>query len=389
MRFLTLFKKTVVENLRDWKILSLTLTFAPFFVLLMHFYMASATKTFALVVVNRDQGAVSSSGVVFNSGQFLLEELKRVCYPDGSRVMEISFETDLAVARKKVQEKAADLAVEIPENFSGSLLAAKEGRPGTRALVRSIGDAGNPKYILAAAYCDYAAFSFAALFTGQHGPLDVQPETIGRSRSLDDFERYLPALLALSLMMLMFTAAASIIKEKDKGTLVRLQLSNMRIYEFIGAVSVSQLLIGLLALGLTLLSAMAIGYRTTGSLVDLLVVGALSSLAVVAISLLVAAWLRSIFDLMTVGCFPFFILMFFSGGMFPLPPLVIFRLGGRAIQVIDILPTTHSITAMSKILNEGVRLGGLGFEMAAMAALTALYFWAGMSLFRRRHLRAR
>jgi hypothetical protein len=32
MRVVSLFRKTMIENIRDWKILSLTLTFAPFFV---------------------------------------------------------------------------------------------------------------------------------------------------------------------------------------------------------------------------------------------------------------------------------------------------------------------------------------------------------------------
>ena len=39
MRLISLFKKTAVENLRDWKILILTLAFGPFFVVLMYLYL--------------------------------------------------------------------------------------------------------------------------------------------------------------------------------------------------------------------------------------------------------------------------------------------------------------------------------------------------------------
>ena len=39
MRLLSLFKKALIENFRDWKMLSLAVTFAPFFVILMHGYL--------------------------------------------------------------------------------------------------------------------------------------------------------------------------------------------------------------------------------------------------------------------------------------------------------------------------------------------------------------
>jgi ABC-2 type transport system permease protein len=107
----------------------------------------------------------------------------------------------------------------------------------------------------------------------------------------------------------------------------------------------------------------------------------------IAISLLVAAWLRTIFDLMTIGCFPFFILMFFSGGMFPLPPLRLLTIGGRSFDINEILPTTHSIAAFDKILNVNMGLGEVAYELAAIAVLTVVFYVLGAWLFARRHLR--
>jgi len=188
--------------------------------------------------------------------------------------------------------------------------------------------------------------------------------------------------------MLMFTAAASLIKEKDKGTIIRLRLSNMIVLEWFSAVSLTQVIIGLLALLLTFLTAFAFGYRTSGSLAAMMVVGLVSSLSIIAISVLVAASLRTIFDLLTIGCFPFFILMFFSGGMFPLPPLRLFTVGSRSVSINDFLPTTHTITAFGKVLNQNAGLGDVVFELAAILALTVLFFAAGTWLFTKRHMRA-
>jgi ABC-2 type transport system permease protein len=180
-----------------------------------------------------------------------------------------------------------------------------------------------------------------------------------------------------------------LIKEKDKGTIVRLRISNMTTTEWLVAVSLTQVIIGLLAVGLTYLTAVVFGFQGGGAWIAMTVISLLSCGAMIAISLIVAALLRTIFDLMTIGTFPFFILMFFSGGMFPIPSIQLFSLGGRSIHVNDILPTTHSITAMGKILNRGASLGEVTFEMGAILVLTGVFFGMGVWLFSRRHMRAK
>ncbi len=139
-------------------------------------------------------------------------------------------------------------------------------------------------------------------------------------------------------------------------------------------------------MGLTFLTAIAVGYRPGGPLLEVLLVCVLCSLSIIGISLIMAAFLRSIFDLMTIGCFPFFILMFFSGGMFPLPALHVFTLFGHAINVNDVLPTTHAIFAIDRILNYGTGLAGLQFEIGALAVLTVAYFAIGLWLFKKKYL---
>ena len=255
-------------------------------------------------------------------------------------------------------------------------------------VVKTYGDPANTKYIMAAAWCDSIAYHYAAALTGQESPLELQAESISRSKSLNDFSLYVPALLSLAVMMLMFTAAATIIREKDKGTIIRLRISNMTTFEWLSAVSVTQIIIGLLAIGMTYLTAISLGYQSSGSLIAVIVVGILSSLSIIAISLVVAALIRSVFDLMTIGCFPFFILMFFSGGMFPIPPLQLFVVGDRSIHINDILPTTHSISALGKILNYDSGLGDVVFEIGAIVILSFIYFAAGVWLFTKRHMRA-
>jgi len=210
---------------------------------------------------------------------------------------------------------------------------------------------------------------------------------VGAARPLSDFDLYVPALLVLAVIMVLFTAAATLIREVDRRTMTRLVLSRLSTAEMLTAVTVNQVLIGTAALVLAFGAPWSVGCRTTGPLAAVLAVGALSTIGVVALSVLTAAFLKSTFELLTVGCFPFFVLMFFSESMFPPPRLQVATLWGHAVYANDELPTTPAVRAFGKILSQGAGLGDVAFELAGMAVLTAAYFALGTWLFRRRHMR--
>ena len=146
-------------------------------------------------------------------------------------------------------------------------------------------------------------------------------------------------------------------------------------------------IIGILAFLLTYITALSIGYQPSGSLILALVIIAISCVSMVAISLLVAAFIRSVFDMMTIGCFPYFILMFFSGSMIPLPPLKLITIGEKTIMVNEILPTTHSINALSKVLNSNATVVDILYELGAIIILSIVFFILGTLFFIRRHMR--
>jgi ABC-2 type transport system permease protein len=379
----------MIENFRDWKILIMVITFAPFFVVLMYFYFGEAVETYRVTFVNHDRGALIRDGIEFNAGRSMISEIEKFSSQEGSIVLKVSYEQELSVAKERLSKKSVDLVVEIPENFSRILVDYKKGERPPPALVKTYGDPANPKFIMAAAWSDSLAYQFAVDWAGLKGPITFETENPASQKSMTDFDLYVPGLLGLSLMMLMFTASATLIKEKDKGTLMRLRISNMTTTEWLLAMSFSQVIIGLLAMGLTYLTAVGFGYKGTGSFMAMVVVGILSCLAIIAISVMIAAVMRSVFDLVTIGCFPFFILMFFSGGMFPIPTISLLALGDRSINVNDVLPTTHSIKAFGKILNQGIGLGDVVFEMGAIALLTLFFFVFGIWLFTRRHMVAK
>ncbi|MBU1186058.1 MAG: ABC transporter permease [Acidobacteria bacterium] len=385
MKLLSLLKKNWIENLRDWKILILTLSFAPLFVFLMHFYFGESVQVYRVIVINQDRG-VTADGAAVKTGEKLINILKEARYPEGGSIFLIEEMEEIENAKSLLKDKTADLAVVIPSDYSETIDSFIRGEERNPAVIQTFGDPSNAKYLMSAVWNDTLAYLHILDETGQRLPVELSPQMLSGSTSLNEFDLYVPGLLGLALIMLMFTAAASVIKEKDKGTIMRLRISRMTTAEWIMAVSGIQVLIGVGAVFLTYLSAFVLGYRGSGSLTAILVVTILSCLSVIGISLIVAAFLRTIFDLMTIGCFPFFILLFFSGSMFPLPQLRLFSFAGRSVNVTDILPTTHAINALGKILNYGVGLENVLYELIAMLLLTIITYVIGIRLIRIRHM---
>jgi len=378
MRALAFLKKTFLENVREWKILSFTLVFAPAFVYLMHGYFRAAPPSYTMLVLNHD-GEAGAAG--------LIATWKGARHRSGDPMLVVQEVTEREAALQRIRERDAQLLVEIPAGFSRKLAAFRAGKSRAAAHLANFGDESYIRSSMAMAYSDYIAFGYLSVVTDTPSPLEVSFERVGGRKAPTDFDLYVPALLVLAIIMVLFTAAATLLKEVDKRTIARLMLSRLTTTEMLAAVTVNQVAIGVVAMLLAYLAALSVGYRSDGSLLAMVAVGAVSTLGVVAISVLVAALLRTIYELLTVGTFPFFILMFFSECMFPLPKVALLHVAGKVLYLNDVLPTSLSVRALNKILNHGAGLGDVSFELGVIVLLTAAYFGLGTRLYRRRHMR--
>ena len=102
-----------------------------------------------------------------------------------------------------------------------------------------------------------------------------------------------------------------------------------------------------------------------------------------------ACFSRSVTQAFLIANFPMVLFMFFSSAIFPLPQVRLFTLAGRAIGLYDILPPTHAVVALNKVLTLGAGIGDVAYELTALLVLSVAYFAAGVWLFERTHLRAR
>jgi ABC-2 type transport system permease protein len=234
MRTIAFFRKTLLENLREWKILILTLAFAPCFVYLMKGYFAAATPSYRLLVVQHEASGDESGGA---GAEGLVAAWRAVRHPDGQPVFVVSRVRDLDAAIALVKRRDAELVVEITAGFSRHLVEYREGKAGVPARLVSHGDEANVRSSMAMAYSDYVAHLWVAQATGASFPLALDVRGVGGGRPLSDFDLCVPALLVLAIIMIMFTAAATLVREIDKGTMTRLRLSPLRTVELLTAVS--------------------------------------------------------------------------------------------------------------------------------------------------------
>jgi ABC-2 type transport system permease protein len=364
--------KSLKENLRNWKVIVLVLTFSPFFVLLMKLFYGGGETVYCVGILDLDQGKAAKE---------LIQTVEDYQYTENVNLFqweEISNKTDL---EDKIKEKTIDIGIIIPKGYSDKLADLKIGNP---AVAQMYGSTANSRYTIAAIMLSNIVSNQGLEAANITAPAIVSETFLERKAVKSEFDMYVPGLISLAVLMILFTATASIVKENDKKTLIRLKLSRLGAFNFLAGESVVQTLIAILAVILTYISAILLGYKSEGDFLPLLLVGIVSSFSMVAISLIVASFLKTVFDVLTVGCFPFFVLMFFSGAMFPMPEKSLFTLFGHSFGITDVLPLTHTTNAFNQILNDGAGLGDVVFDMAMIIILTILYFILGLFLYQKR-----
>jgi hypothetical protein len=128
------------------------------------------------------------------------------------------------------------------------------------------------------------------------------------------------------------------------------------------------------------------GFHSQGPVWVAILVSVVASLSVIGLGMVVASLARSVSQAFVVANFPLGLMMFFSGVIFPMPAVKLFTIAGHAISPYDILPPTHAVVALNKILTLGASLGDVAYELTALLVLSVLYFIAGAWLFKRMHL---
>ena len=377
MRILKIFWKSLKEQARDWTTMSLSLIVGPIFVFLYWLMIPSGSTTYDVMVLNRDQGP---------AGKEAIAVMEALSYANGDSILEVTIVSDQEHAEANLQDRSAEVLVIIPDDFSETLTAVTLGDDSATSAVTLIGDLTNPYYAIGAIMANAAIDEYVQTITGETRPISIQEIALGASGARSEFEIYVPGLLILSVVMLVFTASMTITYEVEAGTLRRLQITRVTALDLMAGISLSVILLGIISVLLTLLSAMLMGFESQGPIWAAMLVGALTAIAVVGVGLIVAAFSNTVSQAFIIANFPLIFFMFFSGAIYPLPQVQLFEVAGRVVGLYDLIPPTHAVIALNKILTLGSGLGEVLYELVSLVLLSIVYFAIGTWLFHRRHM---
>jgi ABC-2 type transport system permease protein len=336
--------------------------------------------------VNLDAGVISDKGLI-NYGRNAIDFFNQ----NRGDTLDIPFKIkeikNKDIAAHLLKEKKADALVIIPSDFSRKLALRKEGDSSCSIPIEISGDLSSTNYLITAVWGNELFSEFLYSATNTSRLMKVKETALGSSGNLDDFDMIVPGILILSLIMLMFTASIAFVSEVENKTIMRLKLSGVTAFEFLGGISIVQTLIGMLSVVLTLLTALALGFNYTGSLLIMLLIAGLTSISIISFSLIIAALTKSANEVLIAGNFPMFLFMFFTGAAFPMKPAAVFNIAGYPVSIQGLMTPVHAISALNKTLVMNMRFSSIIPELLAILLLTILYFLIGAVIFSRRHLK--
>jgi ABC-2 type transport system permease protein len=390
MRLFNVVLKNFWEQKRDLWVLGLSLAFAPLFVVIYYLMTGGTGSTaYSVLVINRDQPAVLADGTTVAAGKDVIGDLQAMAYKSGNPLLKISLVDDQAHAETLVRDRQAALLLILPEDFSATLAAYRAGDTSAATQVTLRGDMTNPAYTIAAVLALTAVDNYANTVTHAPRPVVLNEAPLGASSSRSEFENYIPGLLVMAVILMVFQAAMMPARDIESGALRRLRLTPITSFEYLGGLSIWLALIATLSVILTFAVAVALGFRSQGPLWVAVLVDLLAALSIIGIGLIVACLSKTVAQAFVIANFPLGVLMFLSGAAFPLPRPVLFTLFGHGLSYADFLPPTYAVIALNKIFTLGAGASEVAFELVALALLTALYVGFAVWLFQRTQMRRR
>ena len=384
--FWSVVRKSYREQIRSYWILLLTVSMAPFFVAIYYMINESMQESYKLLIVNQDQGVIHDD-TELNRGDELIvflrgDESDSLSLPLRTRALD-----DRSEPIQHLEDGKADALVVIPDSFSRDFLDLSTGSSPAGVPLEIVGDLTRVGYMVTAIWADELITEYVHSSAEIPRPLRVTETSLGQSGEIDEFDYYMPGIMILAVIMLMFSATIAIITEVDQKTILRLKISKLSATSFLSGVGLVQILVGLVSILLTLAMALSMGFDMQGSFWLFLLLAVLTSVSIIAFSLLLAAFTRSVNEVLIIGNFPLFLFMFFTGAAFPMSPKTLFYVGDHAFGWNGFMSASHAFDALRKVMVMNKGIGDIVPEILAIILCTIAYFILGVWAFQRRHLR--
>jgi len=235
MNSILMFKKYILEQRRNVIVLLLSLSMAPFFVLLYALFFPAEEQVMDLIYIDQD------------NNQELVDYLQQWRHSSGAYQFKLIKAASPEEGEALVAKGAGDLFLTIPAGFDHSLSDLDQGQQPQTIPVHFKGDLTRYEYSIAAIFVYGAMEDWVRLQTGNLPPLAMLETPLGSSGDVKEFDLYIPGLLIFSLIILIFQVAMLLAREVESGTIVRYRMSPVGSASILAGCSMSVMMFGMLS----------------------------------------------------------------------------------------------------------------------------------------------
>jgi ABC-2 type transport system permease protein len=368
-------KKSFLEMWRSPQLFWLYLLFPGLMVLI--YYSAygqnNGMSNFLTVIVeNQDHGIL---------GAGLVQELRNARF-DGKPLLTLIEGITRDESETYLNEGRASMLISIPPDFT-SALTTNPTRP---AAIEMLGDPLNDTYAFAYSFLGELIRQYADGITGWNKTLLVSQEYLPNTGTMNDFQVGVPGLIVFGIMFGIILYGLLLSSEKSSGTIRRIQLSNVRSSHFLGGVAITGTGLTLAQTLITLAVAAGVGYRPVGSIWLVIAISLVCGLGAMGMGFLAASISRNGGEATAYATGLMVPFVFLTGAIFPMPFTAWFKLGSITVQPYDLVPTTHAVQALKKVMLYGTGIPGMAYELIMLTLLSILFLAAGIWFYQKMSL---
>ncbi len=136
-------------------------------------------------------------------------------------------------------------------------------------------------------------------------------------------------------------------------------------------------------MAITLAAAYACGLQTSGSVLLLGLFALITCLTAAGCGMITACFSKSDGEAANFAMIFLVPLVFFSGAMYPLPPMPLFTLFGKTVDFAELMPTTFATDAIRRIMIYGDGLTAVWPDLLWLVIDSLILFVLGVALFQR------
>ena len=415
MKFISIAVKDFKELVRDRRGLFFILLFPIFFMMIFGFAfggMGENNTPHNIAVVNLDQGTLNSTGSNVNYGNNLTAELQDQNYPQNNdvKLFNVTTTTD-SNAKDLLRTRTVDAELVIPANFSDSVQSlinntiqsstgqTSSANASANKITSTLTISGDTSYIgfgvaqgtLVGFLSQYQQGIVTAITGAQPVQyINTSVQSVAGTTSFTEFDFLAPGMMVFAILLLATTVAAILTREVESGTLLRLKISKMRSFDLLFGGLIPWSLVAGAQVVILLIVAIILGLKWQGSVYSILlaiVIGIIAGIASISLAMIIASFAKNDRQAANLGTLIVVPTAFITGSFFPLPAEYVTVLG-HTFQIYDILPWTHTLTALRSVLVYGSGWNVVSSDVIISAILALILFVIGVFLFSKTRLGA-